>query len=388
MPRNPPACAVHGEHLTGAAWFAMIAFVMVLQPQTVEELQQAVAAANASGERIASVRVDALNHLVDHVPEDMTATVEAGMTLSEFQQRLASQGQWLPVDPPGAERLGIGELLSANASGPRRFGYGTVRDYLIGMKVVLADGRAIKSGGKVVKNVAGYDLCKLFIGAHGTLGVIVEATFKLRPLPEAEQFVQAQFGVIEKTDAFLQAVLESDLVPMVLDLHNLPVSPPLDPSQEGNLPKAVSNEIPSWEGSGVGPRPERSSERTREPRANAPRAHALTIVLGFAGAREDVEYQLNQGAKLGAKSASNLSHETEFWRSTSTAPIRRISVAPSRLVETVQGLGDVPFVARAGNGLICYRGGSQPPKAETPEKLIRRVKDTFDPKHIFPELPL
>jgi FAD/FMN-containing dehydrogenase len=313
-------------------------------------LQQAIAAAPAGGERIASVNLEALSRLVDHGPEDMTATVEAGMTLAAFQSGLASRGQWLPVDPPHPDGLSIGLLLSTNASGPRRFAYGTVRDYVIGMKVVLADGRVIKSGGKVVKNVAGYDLCKLFIGSRGALGVIVEATFKLRPFPEAEQFVQAEFDSLEKADAFVQSILESDLVPAVLDLHNL------------------------------------NASSTSRP--DAPRSHALTVVLGFAGAREDVEYQLGKAAELGAHSPSNLDHEARFWDSTASGPARRRSVLPSELATTIRGLGEVPFVARAGNGLVCYRGGPAEPKSEAPEKLLRRVKDSFDPKHIFPELPL
>ena len=111
----------------------------------------------------------------------MTATVEAGMSSGLFRITRRA-GQWLPIDPPNSDRTTIGDLLAHNLSGPRRFGYGTIRDYLIGIKVALANGEIIKAGGKVVKNVAGYDLCKLFIGAKHTLGIIVEATFKLRPL--------------------------------------------------------------------------------------------------------------------------------------------------------------------------------------------------------------
>src|SRR5439155_25100635 len=125
------------------------------------------------------------------------------------------------IDPPNTEKLSIGDLLSKNWSGPRRFGYGTIRDYVIGMKVALADGRIISSGGKVVKNVAGYDLGKLFIGSGGSLGTIVEATFKLRPVPEAEQFVQARCGSLENAGMLLEAVVAADVTPVVLDFHNL-----------------------------------------------------------------------------------------------------------------------------------------------------------------------
>ncbi|MBM3840429.1 MAG: FAD-binding oxidoreductase [Verrucomicrobia bacterium] len=361
----------------------MIGFRMILQTRSVEDLQQAVASAHASGERIASVHLHAMNRLVDHVPEDMTATVEAGMTLTEFQARLAPRGQWLPVDPPDADRLSIGDLLSANASGPRRFGYGTVRDYLIGMKVVLADGRVIKSGGKVVKNVAGYDLCKLFIGSRGAFGVIVEATFKLRPLPEAEQFVQAGFDSLQNAGAFVQAVLESNLVPVVLDLHNISTNSQTDPSPRPSPlgGERVDEEAPGMLSATDGPRSNAS-------RSDASRSHALTVVLGFAGVREDVEYQLAKAAELGARSPSNLDHEIRFWNSGSATPPRRLSVLPSELAQAIRRLGEVSFVARAGNGLVCYVGGPEEPRTETPGKLLRRVKDTFDPKHIFPDLPL
>src|SRR6185503_18282450 len=123
--------------------------------------------------------------------------VEAGITLAALQQKLSERGQWVPVDPPHADTLTIGALLAQNSSGPRRFGYGTIRDHLLGIKVVLADGRVIKAGGKVVKNVAGYDLCKLFVGSRGTLGAIVEATFKVLPKPETEKIVAATFPTLE-----------------------------------------------------------------------------------------------------------------------------------------------------------------------------------------------
>src|SRR5205085_8398231 len=125
-----------------------------------------------------------------------------------------------PLDPPNSQTLSIERLLATNACGPRRFGYGTVRDYVIGMAVLLADGRMIHSGGKVVKNVAGYDLMKLFVGSRGSLGVIVEVTFKVLPIPETEQFVAANCGSVENAEKLIDCVLNSDLAPIVLDLHN------------------------------------------------------------------------------------------------------------------------------------------------------------------------
>src|SRR2546421_9850737 len=162
---------------------------MTIQISSLEELRKTLAGAHARGEKVTGINLEALNRVVAHTPEDMTATVEAGITLARLQTELARQRQWLPIDPPNPGRLTLGALLTTNASGPRRFGYGTIRDYLIGMAAVLADGRLIHSGGKVVKNVAGYDLMKVFIGSRGTLGIIIEATFKVLPVPEAERFI-------------------------------------------------------------------------------------------------------------------------------------------------------------------------------------------------------
>jgi glycolate oxidase FAD binding subunit len=123
--------------------------------------------------------------LVEYEPADLTVTVEAGMTLERLQSVLGEHGQWLPVDPPCAPQATIGGLLATNASGPVRHSKGTLRDLVIGMQFVTSEGALVKSGGRVVKNVAGYDLAKLQIGALGTLGVITQATFKVSPLPAA-----------------------------------------------------------------------------------------------------------------------------------------------------------------------------------------------------------
>ena len=132
-----------------------------------------------------------MNRLITHEPADLVATAEAGITLREFQKRLAESGQWLPVDPPDEATATIGSIVATAAAGPQSFGYGLLRSFVIGLRAVLADGRRIKAGGNVVKNVAGYDLCKLFTGSYGTLGVITEVTFKLRPLPAETRTVVA-----------------------------------------------------------------------------------------------------------------------------------------------------------------------------------------------------
>jgi FAD/FMN-containing dehydrogenase len=130
-----------------------------------------------------------MNRTLEYEPADLTATVEAGVPLAAFNRRAAEDRQFIPLDPFGAERSTIGGVIATASSGPLRCAYGTPRDWLIGVAVVAADGRITRAGGKVVKNVAGYDLCKLYTGSFGTLAVIAETSFKLRAIPPHEKTV-------------------------------------------------------------------------------------------------------------------------------------------------------------------------------------------------------
>jgi glycolate oxidase FAD binding subunit len=127
----------------------------------------------------------ALNQVIDYPARDLTITVEAGVTMQTLQDTLAAENQWLPIDVPNPERATIGGAIACDVSGPRRYGYGTLRDYVIGITVVNDRGEETHAGGRVVKNVAGYDMMKLHTGALGTLGVITQVTLKVRPRPEA-----------------------------------------------------------------------------------------------------------------------------------------------------------------------------------------------------------
>jgi glycolate dehydrogenase FAD-binding subunit len=159
-----------------------------------------------------------LDRVLEHEPGDLTATVETGITLQSLQSRLAKCGQWLSLDPAFVERATLGGIVASNASGPRRHLYGTCRDLLIGVTVVCADGSIVKGGGKVVKNVAGYDLPKLYIGSFGTLGILVEATVKLRPRPDDDRLVAARFATLAEAGAAVRAIIGSDLIPSALEL--------------------------------------------------------------------------------------------------------------------------------------------------------------------------
>lgn len=129
------------------------------------------------------VRLTRMNRVLDFAPGDLVVSVQPGVTLNELQAVLASEGKMLPLDPFVPARATIGGITAFGASGPRRALYGTVRDMAIGLRVIYPDGKVIRTGGKVVKNVAGYDMTKMFVGSRGTLGVMTELTFKLRPMP-------------------------------------------------------------------------------------------------------------------------------------------------------------------------------------------------------------
>jgi glycolate dehydrogenase FAD-binding subunit len=159
-----------------------------------------------------------LDRVVEHEPGDLTATVQAGVTFARFQNALRDRGQWFSLDPPDPDRATVGGVIAANASGPRRHLYGTVRDQLIGVTVVTADGSLVHGGGKVVKNVAGYDLPKLYIGSYGSLGIIVELTVRLRPVPDAERWVSVRFDRLKDAGAAVRAIMGSDLIPAAVEL--------------------------------------------------------------------------------------------------------------------------------------------------------------------------
>ena len=157
-----------------------------------------------------------LDRIIEHEPGDLTVTVQAGRTVAALQSALGRQ--WLSLDPSDAARATIGGVIATNASGPRRHLYGTARDLLIGVTVITADGTLVRGGGKVVKNVAGYDLPKLFVGSCGTLGIMVEVTVKLRPRPDDERLVAVPFEGLKDAGVAVRAVMGSDLIPNAIEL--------------------------------------------------------------------------------------------------------------------------------------------------------------------------
>ncbi|HEX6062388.1 MAG TPA: FAD-binding oxidoreductase [Candidatus Limnocylindria bacterium] len=158
-----------------------------------------------------------LDGIVDHVPEDLTVTVRAGMSVATLRDALAARGQFLPLDPPHVARgATIGGIIAANSNGFGRYRYGSVRDLLLGIRVALPDGTIARAGGRVVKNVAGYDLNKLFVGSFGTLGVVVEATLKILPLPALATAGSATFASAAGAFGSADALVRTSLRPTAL----------------------------------------------------------------------------------------------------------------------------------------------------------------------------
>jgi len=237
--------AVDGKAPTAAAF-----------PATVEEISEVMRL--ASSERLSVVpwgsgtkisfggipeRVDLLvglarfNRVIEHEPADLTATIQGGALLREVQAYLGQRRQFLPLDPPLAARATIGGILATNASGPRRLLYGAARDLLIGLRVVHADGTATKGGAKVVKNVSGYDMPKLYIGSLGTLGIIVEGTFRIYPLPAVERTWVASFPDGEGVAPAVAAILAAPIVPGRLEVLSSAAAPLVAARADLSLPQ-------------------------------------------------------------------------------------------------------------------------------------------------------
>ena len=165
------------------------------------------------------IEMSQLNCVVEHDHANLTATVQSGIALAASQRVTAAQRQFVPFDAPYPERSTIGGIVAANLNGARRGCYGSVRDLVIGMKVALPTGERIKAGGKVVKNVAGYDMCKLFVGSLGTLGIITEVTMRMTPIAETEATIRVS-GDLTKLLELVRQLSKSALLPAAVLLLN------------------------------------------------------------------------------------------------------------------------------------------------------------------------
>ena len=165
-----------------------------------------------------ALETSGLAEIVEYTPRDMTVVAGSGVKMADLAATLLDENQHLPIDAPRATEATVGGMLATNWSGPRRHGYGTLRDYVIGIKAVDGRGVPFKGGGKVVKNVAGYDFCKLLLGSLGTLGVITEVTFKVKPKPADVVTVMAECGDLDIAEKLLVGLSQTPAALTSVDL--------------------------------------------------------------------------------------------------------------------------------------------------------------------------
>ncbi|RAY12038.1 FAD-binding oxidoreductase [Actinomadura craniellae] len=307
-----------------------------------------------------------LDRVIEHAAGDLVVTVEAGLPVDRLAEVLAGQGQRLALDRPLAGST-VGGTLATGAAGPLRLLYGGPRDLVIGITVVRADGEVARSGGKVVKNVAGYDLGRLFTGSFGTLGLIVAASFRLHPLPAARAYVTAR---VDDPHPAVQAVLHSAAVPAAVEIH----APPGGPYAVGVLVEGVA--------AGIAARAEQvarllgpAAEVGDEPPAwwNRPPAAAddllLELTLPPAALPGVLAAAGEAGAEVGGSAGTGRLHARLPASAAAAVPELRDRLAPL----------DAGLVVRAAPpGLHAGLDLWGPVPAL---RLMRRVKDQFDPGH-------
>jgi FAD/FMN-containing dehydrogenase len=334
-----------------------------------------------------------MNRIIEHEPADLIAVTEAGTRLLDFNEALRTKGQWLPLDAPDDGKATIGGAVATGVTGPQQSAYGRPRGSVIGMKVVLSDGSIIKAGGRVVKNVAGYDLCKLFTGSYGTLGVITEVNFKLRPVPEKQATVVAA-GEFETLIAAGQSILDARLFPVAALVMSSALAWKIDITTD-----------------------------------------QCVLLIRFAGNKKAVSYQTENALKLLSETeisaAETIDDDIATWNNIATLPLVkgentrwRAAVLPAELAGFIRKIQDVLRVSFddlkwqasvgdgrvrvehdvvseeqmqrfseaanvAGGRLMVERGPQivQNKPASALDRLTERIKRQLDPHNVLPSMP-
>jgi glycolate oxidase FAD binding subunit len=308
-----------------------------------------------------------VNRMTDRDCENLTLSAESGITLSEVQNSLGKvgKGYFIPLDPPFTDKATLGGIVATNSSGPKRLIYGTARDLIIGMKTVFPNGDVVISGGKTVKNVSGYDMCKLLIGSYGTLGILCEMTFKLLPLPEKEATLLLFFERLENADGIVRELRSSQLTPSSIEILNgLAVQ---------KMKYSVS--VP-------------------------PDGHYL-VAIGLDGVAESIDRQVSEMSEMGKKHGTlepvtlDAAKHQAFWVAIRDFSVQLTEEYPNvismksnflisksgEILESyekiTEGLGiDCAFISHAGNGMMysyILAGKNFRSKVESFVELIKKL---------------
>ncbi len=326
--------------------------------------------------------VSALDQVLDHAAGDLIVATQAGTRLADLQQVVAQGGQRLALDEtvPGAS---IGGTLATNASGPRRVAVGTARDLLIGVTVVRADGVVAKAGGRVVKNVAGYDVGKLVIGSSGTLAVVTEAIFRLHPVPAAHRWVSVPAADPAEAQRLVQSVVHAQAVPAAVEVD-------WTPDGQGAVSVLLEGRVEGVEGRAATVRAllgETSTESSEAPAGGATypwdvaatgdqRATALKLTFVLSGLSDVLAAAGDAGVPVAVRGSAGTG--VVYAAIAPGTPVDAVSAAVDRLRGACAQHGgttvvvDAPAEVKAGVDVW----GPVPAL-----DLMRRVKDQFDPDH-------
>ncbi len=336
------------------------------RPETIAQLAEALHAAaqahrtirlggNFTKDRIGgpiskadeTISTSALNRLLKYEPRDLTISVEAGMLWKDLERTLAENGQMLPLDPAFRESATVGGVIAANQSGPLRRLYGTARDMVIGMTFVTLEAQEIRTGGNVVKNVAGLDMGKLMTGSFGTLAAIASVNFKVFPIPRASRTFVLEFATVAEAFAERDRILQGQMPPAAIDLVN-------------------------WDTTQF--------------------SAGLRLLIRAMGTPAVVDRFTREFAHAKAFDGAQ---EADLWRAIQEFTPRFLDANPAGGIVTIPcSLTDmrnvveklaVPFVVRAGSGVVYAHYPTSPPPVSVRDdaEMMKNVKRMFDPENLL-----
>jgi glycolate oxidase FAD binding subunit len=293
-----------------------------------------------------TLSLENMNRLVDHTADDMTVTVEAGMTFAELAKILATKNQRLPIDVREPEKATLGGLVAVNQAGPRQFGYGTIRDYLLGFTAVDGEGTIFHGGARVVKNAAGYNMNRLMAGSLGTLGILTQLTLMVRPLPELSAIASCELSDLETVEMLLASINKSQVRPVAVELL-------VDGSRASTRP--------------------------------------ATLFIGLEGTAAEVHWMLDvlqaEWQTAGVPSPKTVvdADAEKLWQLLADfAADVRIAVRPNQVVELIAALRekypDCSIQSHAMGGIVLMENGRGKAEGEEYYRQLRSLAESFDGK--------